>query len=499
MALGDKTSAPAVKIRWRGGAKMETMQTATTNVPSSLDSRTIFRSAPARPSARATVRGAVPEWLCGDLVRTAPACFALGGWRAAHWFDGLGLIYAFRLDGEVRFEQRVLESEARRRIEGGFDDTPHFGTPMKRAFFDRLFHPVPRPNDNTNVHVLPLGGELVAMTETTVQHVIDRASLRVSGQVSYADAHGDLFMLAHPHADFARGAVVNVATELGARSGLVVYEHPFASRSRTIVGRVRSSEVPYLHSFGLTERHAVLLGGPYTVTSWRLLWSDRGYVDHFRWQPEHGTTIDLVDRGSGEVRRHRAPAMFVFHTINTFERGDETVHDVLAYDDAAIVERLSVDRLGDAGLPDLRPRPTRLVMRPGVEDALVEPLADFGFEFPGVDYRRFAGRDYRVAFGAENGPEKDGYVSSIVRLDVATGAKKALREPGFVFGEPVFVGRPGGSGEGDGVLLSVASHASEDRAALAIVDAASLDVVAWCEVPLPIPLGFHGSFVRAAR
>jgi hypothetical protein len=36
----------------------------------------------------------------------------------------------------------------------------------------------------------------------------------------------------------------------------------------------------------------------------------------------------------------------------------------------------------------------------------------------------------------------------------------------------------------------------ELRAAMIVLDAATLDVHAWAEVPFPIPLGFHGSFFR---
>ncbi|CAN5511897.1 carotenoid oxygenase family protein [soil metagenome] len=467
-----------------------------THMETSLDTHGIFRSSPDKAHARATIRGAVPSWLRGDLVRTAPACFAEGKWRARHWFDGLGVLYAFRIGDGVRFEQKLLASEARKRIVGGRDDTPHLGTSMHRGFWDRLFHPVPRANDNTNVNVVPFGDDLVAMTETTEQHLVDRQTLEVRGTLRYEDSHGDLFMLAHPHADFARKKVVNVASELGARPALVVYEHGFSERSRAIVGRIPFAEVPYVHSFGLTPKHAIILGGPYAVKSWHLLWSDKGYVEHFRWKPEAGTTIDLVDRSTGKTSRHMAPAMFVFHTINSFERGDETVHDVLAYDDASIIERLSVENLAK-GLPELRPKPTRLVLRRGRTEATVELLSDGGFEFPSVDYRRNGGADYRVAWGADTAPKGNGYESALVKLSVGEGTHRMLAESGFVFGEPVFVAKPCSVMEGEGVLLAVASHAESDRAALAIVDAQSLDMIAWCEIDAAIPLGFHGSFLRA--
>ena len=174
--------------------------------------------------------------------------------------------------GRVRFRQRLLGSEVARHIGEGRDDTPHFGTPMRRAFFDRLLSPIPRANDNTNVNCKPYGDRLVAMTETSAQHDIDCTTLRSRGRLRYEDAFGDsLFMLAHPHADFARGLVVNVATDYSMRSGLVLYEHPMGNLERRVVARVGTARIPYLHSFGLTAKHAVLLGGPFVVRPWTML------------------------------------------------------------------------------------------------------------------------------------------------------------------------------------------------------------------------------------
>ena len=487
--------ARANKMR---AARSRTFRTMNTTTTTQLSHRTVFRSAPEQESLEASVRGAIPEWLCGDLVRTAPAVFRHAGWSARHWFDGLGLIFAFGIDpaGRVRFRQRLLGSEVAARIGDGRDDTPHFGTPMRRSFWDRALSPVPRANDNTNVNCKPYGDRLVAMTETPAQHDIDRTTLRTRGRVCYEDDFGSsLSMLAHPHADFARGVVVNVATDFSMRSGLVVYEHPMDRLERRVVGRVPTTRIPYLHSFGLTARHAVLLGGPLVVRPWKMLWSDRAYADHFRWRPELGTEIWRIDRATGSVAKHTAPPMFVFHTLNSFERSGETVHDVLAFDDAGIVARLNVDDLA-AAPPDLRARPLRLVLRHGTEAARVEPLGDTGFEFPSIDYRRSGGVPYGCTFGASNGPSAEGYASAVVRLDVATGKLRSLVERPWVFGEPVFVSRPDARREGDGVLLSVASHPGEPRAALAVLDAETLDVLAWADVEVPIPLGFHGTFVR---
>jgi beta,beta-carotene 9',10'-dioxygenase len=138
-------------------------------------------------------------------------------------------------------------------------------------------------------------------------------------------------------------------------------------------------------------------------------------------------------------------------------------------------------------------------MRPGVERARIEKLGEIGFEFPATNYKRVNGNEYRFAWGASDGPDAShGYTSSIVKMDVRTGASTSFFDGEHVFGEPVFVTRPGGSDEDDGVLVSVGSRNDADTSRLVIIDAKTMELVASAAVGCAIPLGFHGSFIRAS-
>lgn len=454
---------------------------------------------PEYEEAHVSLRGALPGWLSGSLVRTAAAGFQVGSFRAAHLFDALCAIYAFDLgaDGSVRFRQRMLDSDYRRRLSAGRNDTPQFYGDMRRSSLERLLSPIPRANDNTNVNLLPVADELVAMTESNVQHSIELATLRTRGHVRYDDEHdGKLFMLAHPRLDRARGLMVNVATMLSSSPCLVVYEHVFRERKRRILAKLPLRELPYMHSFGLTPEHAVLLAGPLLLAPWRLLWSERGFIRHFRYRPERGSTIYSVDRATGAVRTHQAPACFVFHVIHAFERGEETVLDVLAYDDPQVIETLTVAALRQ-GWPMLGARPLRVRLRRSHHEATVEPLSDQNFEFPALHEQATDGHGYQHVWGAWGAAEGRDYRSAIVHLDAERGVVTRFEESGFVFGEPLFVPRPGASSERDGALLSVAVHASEARSALVVLDAESLTVRAWGELPRAVPFSFHGCFLTA--
>lgn len=444
----------------------------------------------------ATVRGKLPAWLRGDLVRVTPAVFERTGWRAHHWFDALGALVSFRIDGSgVHFRQRLMETEVEKSARTGHAPRTSFGSPADRSFWTRAVSPAPTITDNANVNVVALGDERVALTESPHQWSFDPETLQLRHLVAYEDGLGHLAMLAHPHLDFARERVVNVAPEFGAASGIVVYEHAPTSRTRTLVGRVPARRVPYLHAFGLTPRHAILVGHPFDVSSLQLLWSNRGFIDHFAWRPGEGTRLWLLDRGTGAVREHSAPAGFVFHVVNAFEEGGDTAIDVALFPDAGIVGALRTDALLREGFPDLAPSIVRWRLTPGREPATVETLLGEGFDFPTVAYRLRSGQRHTVAWGARIADRARR--SEIVRLD-ERGGTLVYSEPGVVLGEPVLVAAPSATREDDGVLLTVGAAAEGDRSVLVVLDAATLEPLAHAEVPLPIPLGFHGSFFRAA-
>ena len=456
------------------------------------------RSRECHTAVPAGIEGEVPGWLRGEVVRTCPAVFDAAGWHAQHWFDGLGMVYAFRIgEAGVHFQSRLLESEAARDAWQGKARLGSFGTPTARPLWQRLVEPVPRITDNNNVNITRIGPDLVAMTEGNRQLIIDDATLAAEGPLRYAnDALHGAIMTAHPHLDTLRNTVVNVATAFGMHGTISVYEHAPSARRREVIGSWQTAHVPYVHTFGLTPDSAILVAHPYAVKTSKMLWSSKGYIDHFDWHPEQGTRLVVIDRASGAVREHVTEPFFAFHTVSAFERGDETVLDLLAYPDAGIVADLRVERML-ARLPDLRPALLRITMRQGVERASSEKLGDLGFEFPSTNYRRVNGRPYRYAYGAANWPEADhSYASALVKVDLETGKSSAFRDEPYVFGEPLFVARPHGEGEDDGVLLSVGSARDDESSVLAVVDAASMTALARATVPSAIPLGFHGSFVH---
>ena len=123
--------------------------------------------------------------------------------------------------------------------------------------------------------------------------------------------------------------------------------------------------------------------------------------------------------------------------------------------------------------------------------ARLETLTDVGFEFPSINYRRANGSRHRYVWGAT--AAGDG--QDVVGIDCESGVVRRFGEPGYVFGEPIFVSAPNAKAEDEGVILTVGSNGQTSM--LAVLDARSLDVHGLVHLDFPIPLGFHGSFARA--
>src|SRR5690606_21065513 len=123
-------------------------------------------------------------------------------------------------------------------------------------------------------------------------------------------------------------------------------------------------------------------------------------------------------------------------------------------------------------------------------------LSPARLELPRIDYARRAGRPYRHLWGAgQTAPGN--FPDNITRIELDPGGTARVltwQEVGCYPGEPVFVNRPGGTREDDGVLLSVVLDTRRGHSFLAVLDASTLQELARASVPHHIPFGFHGQY-----
>jgi beta,beta-carotene 9',10'-dioxygenase len=128
-----------------------------------------------------------------------------------------------------------------------------------------------------------------------------------------------------------------------------------------------------------------------------------------------------------------------------------------------------------------------------------EQLADAGVEMPRINYRAYSTKAYRYAYGLGHSPRSLKAMNRLLKLDFQTGTHQAWYEKGGFPGEPVFVPRPGATGEDDGVVLSAVLDAKTGRSFLLVLDGQSFLELGRAAVPHHIPNDFHGQYFGDLR
>ena len=443
------------------------------------------------------VEGDLPDWLSGTLIRNGPAQFEVGDQDYNHWFDGHAMLHAFRIGaGKVGYRNRFLETKSRTEaLEQGEIARSEFATDPCMSIFGRVMSVFnPKPTDNASINVTQIDDAYVALTETPIPVEFDPETLETAGVAAYEDNVDASISTAHPLVEPDSGRTINYLTEFGRQSRYHIGAIESGSRSREVLATLDVDQPAYMHSFGMSERYVILAEWPLVVNPLDLLLRGEPFIENFEWQPEHGTRFRILRKSDGEeVTTCTADAAFAFHHVNAFERGDEIVCDVVTYPDASIIDDLYLDRLrSDEPSPGTgHLRRYHLPLNGGSVSSTVQ--SDNRLELPRLHEDAARAQSYQYVYGI--GERGEGtFTDQLVKIDVETGNAQVWREDGTYPGEPVFVPHPDGTGEDDGVVLSVVLDPEADRSFLLVLDASSFDERVRAEVPHAIPFGFHGQF-----
>lgn len=442
------------------------------------------------------VRGTVPDWLIGTLVRSGPARFEVGSKSLNHWFDGLAMLHRFAFSSNrVMYSNRYLHSRA-------YDEAMTHGTITRREFASdpcwNLFQRFvswfsPKFTDNGCVNATELGAAVVALTETRLPVRFDPQTLATLGIDEYDCRLPGWISTAHPHFDQARGRHYNCILDFGWRSQYRLFGiDPTGAQS--VIATIPVERPAYMHSFGMTENHLVLAEFPFVVNPLKLLLSGKPFICNYRWEPDRGIRFHVVEKGSGQiVRSALAPAQFAFHHVNAFEEDGDIVVDLISHPTAAVIDELYLTRLRKPQPVYATGKLTRFRLG-AAQKATVDQLSEVNVELPRINYRRFAGRPYRYVYGASNSAPGN-FIDSLVKLDLQSATDLRWQEDGCFPGEPVFVAAPDAIKEDEGVILSVVLDVRAGASFLLILDAGSFIELARANAPHHIPFGFHGNFL----
>jgi carotenoid cleavage dioxygenase-like enzyme len=444
------------------------------------------------------VEGAIPAWLRGSVLRNGPALFEYGERTVRHWFDGQAMLHRFSLNGgQVSYGNRFLRTRAYKamRDEGRLSYS-EFATDPCRSIFKRAMTVFdPKVTDNAFVSVTRLGRRHYAMTEAPMAVEFDPATLETLG---YGPKAPGTFATAHPHRDPASGALVNIATHLGARSVYRFFSQALDGTISTLFSKP-VTRPGYVHSFAMTQRYIAHTEFPFRVNPIEIPLKGRPFIENFRWQPERGTRILIWDRHTGEqIASTETEAGFAFHHVGAWEASNRLVLEYADHRSPGVIDALYLDKLrGDADThPPHRQQPLLRRLTIDITSGRVESTlrSQQPIELPQIDGRRYL-QPYRIVYGIGTSSENDYDTSDqLVKLDNENGDATVWSEPGCYPGEPVFVPAPRSEAEDDGVVLSLVLDAINQRSFLLVLDAGSFQEAARACAPHAIPHGIHGAF-----
>jgi beta,beta-carotene 9',10'-dioxygenase len=470
--------------------------------------------------------GAFPQWLSGSLFRNGPAKFEAGSDLFNHHFDGFAMLHRFGFaNGSVSYRNRFLRSPSfKYAIEHGKIGYPVFATRLEPNRLKQVAEEIERgetPNVNAGVAFARIAGQHVALTDaSTLPEAYDPQTLETKGPIVWDDvlqredcAGNEVdwhrrATTAHCHLA-PDGDIINYFTQPGAGQRSTAYNFyrigPGSLR-REPIGVVQTDAPAYVHAFCVTEKYIVFPENPLR-SDLSVLRNGGAYFESLSWRDGTPMIFHVIEQGTGRlVRRFEVRPTYIMHTINAFEDGDTIVVDVAAYDNGNHVAELCLNpdlrpaggRLKNERIPELRShaRPVRFRLNLVTGGASEEALAPLTIELPTIDYSRRNGRPYSRFYstGISNDPDAVFY-DQLASVDTASGEYATWSQPGHFPGEAVFVGRPGGQREDDGILLSVVLDGTVGRSYLLALDPVTLEPRAKAFLPHPVPSGFHGQFV----
>lgn len=502
-----------------------------------------------------TITGKMPTWLSGNLYRNGSGVYRVGETQLDHLFDGFAFLHRYHIhDGNVQYQSRILDSDAwvnsvkaNRLVVSQFSSYA-FPDPCKSIFSRVMSYLLPLDpelrTDNTAINIVEHGDKLYALTETTVMNEVDPETLLKKSQVDLGKLVAVHMATAHPHIA-PDGTMYNLGMSFNPASAYNIVavpprdaqaepvEHTFdKARLVTSLKSRWNMHISYNHSFGMSDKYFVILDQPITVNVLKVVtanWRRQGFASNFVQFPEEKLVFNVIQRSDNQplTVQFQTDPTFCFHFINCYEEEEHLVVDLCGYDDINIIDDLYLKTMLDKDYSQRIPPATfrryvlpinvteggpedNLVMLPGtkatahmVSPGVIHCTPDYItedkvlFELPRIHYDMCNGQKYRYAYGTSFAAEK-----RLVKVDLESRTAVYWQDTGYQPGEPVFVPKPDGKSEDEGVVLSpVVSELPNTPSFLLVLDAMTFKEIARAIAPCDVKmaLSFHGSFLPAKK
>lgn len=472
--------------------------------PSAGFARLLGVNAQGGRDALLNVEGRIPDGLRGNLFRNGPGMFTRNGYTKNSLLDGDGLLQRIRFEGSSRVHYRnefvrtskFIEEEAAGKF---LHDT--WTTRAPGGFFSRLGSGTYA--SQAGVATYTVGNRLFALDEVAPIYELNPETLETIGEFEPGGAPLPFSNKAHTKTDPWTGEWIVAGVQPGRRQSL--HMASFDRQARLIESRTLVEGIPnsYIHDFFVTQNKVIFVLHPATLDLPSFLLGS-SFADALRWQPEMPNLVLVANRrGDPEPVFLEAPAAFMWHGFNAYEREDASIiADFVGYDDPVHFigedpqfEAIPRGRMGQShGIGSIR----RYVIDPMRQTIAEDRMNEEHHEMPMIDPAVAMNRHrygYAAIFGG--GVLKTG----LKRYDFETGRSSSFDfGESVVVGEPVFAADPSSRQPDEGWLIQQGLDGVSETAFFAVFRAEAVSdgplVIARADHPLPI--SFHGWWKSSA-
>ncbi|NOX49704.1 MAG: carotenoid oxygenase [Gammaproteobacteria bacterium] len=447
--------------------------------------------------AQATIQGAWPKELVGTFYRNGPARHEIGNFRYSHWFDGDGMLQAYRMsDNGVSHSAKFVqtykyqaEKREGRAMYPGFASVPDNPSPVTS----------PDSTNVGNISVLHHHGKLLALWEAGSPWEMDEDTLDTKGIFSFAPQTKGVPFSAHPRVE-PDGTLWNFGYLSNAK--LLVLWHIDAKGKLVKVDKINVDPMGMPHDFIVTSKHLVIMVPPFHYESN----SGPTFMDAHSWNPDLPCRVLVVDKN--DFQNHfwvELPSQWVFHYGNGWE------------DEAGII-RFDAAR---ASSPSVMTEVFRKVMQGDIAPSAASAHHQYRIdtkrktiseapmfsptihsEFPSVDPRISCRRNNLLVMLTRDTeqPALHSNLNEIATFAFDSGRLNTFRYPEHQLPEEhVFVPKPGSKPESEGWIVGTALDWKSQQTLMTVFDVRAVEdgPVATATLPYALPLGLHGKFVHA--
>lgn len=421
------------------------------------------------------VKGHIPAALNGILTRIGPNPKKVDNPGNHSWFVGDGMVHGVRIQNgqAVWYRNRYVADTSK-------DQVLEEQLGAQRGIGSAV-----------NTNIIGHGGRLWALVEAGAFPVELNPELN-SVQVGLFDSTMSNGFTAHPHLDPQTGELHAICYDALKQKHVtyLVIDQNCQVKNRV---SIPVKHGPMMHDGAMTSKSMIIFDLPVTFSGKDIL---KGASLPYRWNPKHPARVGVLPRnGSAEdVRWFDVDPCFVFHSCNAFECDNgEIIVDVVAHP-----KMFASDLTVKTG-PELSNTTfERWTLSPNSNKVQRKVIHAEDQEFPRFD-ERFAGQIYHHAYTISL--PMDGNTSlpnQLLHFDLQTGqTNRHSYGANEVTGEVVFVPRSQDAPENDGWLMSYVHDLNCGNSKVVILDSLNLDgePVAEIELPVRVPMGFHGNWI----